>query len=226
MNAREPSWTPSRELLAAYADGELEGIPHLAGMRRKIEDWLADHPEAYDDLNAQAELTRFMASTAPVEPPSAVWDTVWAGVVKAPRQPIWPWKLTFGILGITTATAAAVVLAILVGSLSAPAPSSRGPAANQAPAPQVQPAPQAAPVVPLEVVSADEVEIVRVGGNDTASLPIGQPPLTTPIVLLEQHEVEVHPPTNNPARTEIRFGRGPVVWTPLAGDDDEQNDGA
>jgi hypothetical protein len=224
MNAPDPSWTPSRELLAAFADGELEGLPHLGDLRRQIEDWLAVHPEACEELKVQSELTRLMRSTVPAEPLPAAWDPVWAGVVKAPRPPSWPWKLTFGILGITTATAAAVVLAILLGSLQPPAPSAPGPGAKSGPAvqPAPQPVPQPAAVTPLEVVTADEVEIVRVAGNDTASLPVGRPPLTEPVVLLDRHEVEVQPPTNNPARTEIRVGRGgPMVWTPLGDDDDE-----
>jgi hypothetical protein len=221
MNAPGDSWTPSRELLAAFADGELDDRPHLAGLLRQVEGWLADHPEAYCELEAQLELTRLMAATTPAPPPLATWARVWSRIVTAPRMGGSRWKV-WGIAGLLSASAAAVVLAVLRFGPSEPTP--------PAPLPMSQPdltakhdAPLPAPALEvLEVATADEIEIVRVAGADTGSLVTVNLPLDRPIELVEPHEVEVQPPANNAAGTEIR--QGPVVWTlPLRQRDDDDN---
>ena len=222
MNAPGDSWTPSRELLAAFADGELNDRPHLTGLLRQIETWLADHPEAFADLEAQLQLTRLMASTAPPTPPRATWEQIWSRIVVAPRAAGSRWKV-WGIAGLVTATAAAIVLAVLhFGSFEPP------PALTPTVGPKVvtKNAPPAPPAIEvLEVATADEIEIIRVAGADTGSLVTVNLPLNRPIELLEPHEVEVLPPANNAAGTEVRqTGSGPVVWTPLARErDDDDN---
>jgi hypothetical protein len=216
------SWTPSRELLAAFADGELEDRPHLAGLLRKIEAWLADHPEAFGDLEAQVELTRLMAGTAPPMPTSATWANVWSRVEKAPRTVGARWKsLALGAL--VTASAAAVVLAVLqLGSSEQPAATTPGPSNDPerlAKAPQ-----RPEPIQVLEVATADEVEIVRVAGGDTHSLINVRVPVNRPLELLAQHEVELQPPANNPAGTEIlQVGSAPMFVTPLPREREEED---
>jgi hypothetical protein len=215
------SWTPSRELLAAFADGELEDRPHLAELLRQIEGWLADHPEAYDELEAQVELTRVMAATAAALPASATWAEVWSRIVGAPRVAVARWKV-WSIAGLVTAAAAAIVFAVLrFGSpepAPTPAPPKPGPSSPGVPMVQVA-------VEPLEVATADEIEIVRVAGADTGSLVTVNLPINRPIELLEPHEVDVQPPANNSAGTEVhQSGSGPIVWTPLPRQrDDDDN---
>jgi hypothetical protein len=212
------SWTPSRELLAAFADGELDDRPHLAGLVGQIETWLAAQPDAFADLEAQMELTRLMAATVPEAPTPATWATVWARVLKAPGQRLARWKLGAGILA--TAAAAAVVFAVIrAGSSNLPE--------RTTPMPTQPPELIAKEKLEvLEVVTADEVEIIRVGGADTSTLVNVQVPITCPLELLDRNEVEFRPPANNAAGTEIRqAGSAPVVWTPLPRerDDDDKN---
>jgi anti-sigma factor RsiW len=58
------------ELLAAYADGEL-----APAECRRVEDWLAAHPEARADVEAQRRLARLFDEAAPPAPA----DERWAG---------------------------------------------------------------------------------------------------------------------------------------------------
>jgi hypothetical protein len=231
------SWTPSRELLAAFADGELE-TPSQARLCREIEDWLARHPEAAAELDAQHELRQLMAATTPVEPPPAAWLRVWWRVLRAP--PPRRRRLTPGlwVAGLLAGCAAAVVAAILL----------LGPGRDQSPvvqherdSPPVKSAPER-PLVPklpgdsvvvtspqakagdvLEVATSEEVEIMRVAGADTDTLVIGQLPLVGPIILLQPHEVDLRAPANDPARPEVR-GSLPMIWTPLPGANDEDKE--
>ena len=208
------SWTPSRELLAAFADGELEDRPHLAELLRQIEGWLADHPAAYDELEAQLELTRLMAATAAPAPAAATWADVWSRIVAAPRGGGPHWK-AWSIAGLVTAAAAAVVLAVLRFGSPQPSPSPSPVPPTLAPISQGEYVAKLPAIEVLEVATADEIEIVRVAGADTGSLVTVNLPVNSPIELLEPHEVEVQPPANNAAGTEVhQSGSGPVVWTP------------
>jgi hypothetical protein len=109
------NWIPSRELLAAYADGELDQRPHLANVRHKIEHWLASHPEAAAELEAQMALGRVWAATTPVEPAPAQWAKVWQRVQRVPgprKLPRWPAALW--LAGVAAVGAAAAVLFVLL----------------------------------------------------------------------------------------------------------------
>ena len=71
MNHMQPQkWNP--ELLAAYADGEITGEALHA-----FEAWLEEHPEAYEELLRQRELSptndEFWHTVAPPEPDAAQW---------------------------------------------------------------------------------------------------------------------------------------------------------
>ena len=122
----DESWTPSRELLAAFADGELDDRPHLAGLVGQIETWLAAHPEAFSGLETQMELARLMAATAAAAPPPSAWATVWSRILKAPGKGGSRWKLGAGV--VATAAAAAVVFAVMrSGSTNPPLATTPGP---------------------------------------------------------------------------------------------------
>src|SRR5262245_54407800 len=77
---------PFPELLAAYADGELD-----AAARAQVEAWLAAHPEARAELEAQRRLSRrnqklWHASAGP-SPSEASWARVLNRVQSALRTP-------------------------------------------------------------------------------------------------------------------------------------------
>jgi hypothetical protein len=65
----------SRELLAAYADGELDG-----DYRVLVEQWLAENPGALDDLQTQREFsasnTVFWEAAEPPEPTAVDWAVI------------------------------------------------------------------------------------------------------------------------------------------------------
>src|SRR5437764_4714017 len=74
------------ELLAAYADGELD-----AAGRARVEAWLADHPEARAELEAQRKLSRrnqrlWQASAGP-SPGEVGWSRLFARVHQALSAP-------------------------------------------------------------------------------------------------------------------------------------------
>src|SRR5262245_35162523 len=63
---------PFPELLAAYADGELD-----AAGRARVEAWLAEHPDALVELENQRKLSRtnteLWQSSAPASPGERSW---------------------------------------------------------------------------------------------------------------------------------------------------------
>jgi hypothetical protein len=255
-------WTPSHELLAAYADGELDHRPQLADRRRQIEAWLAQHPEA-GEVEAQMELSQLWKVTTPSEPLPATWARVWARVERRPlRLKSKRWPTALWLAGIAAMGAAAAALIVLLqGTPAQPdAPAQE----NQLPVPMVK-RPEAprrhlavdemdhqrvaarveaprrpigdgqfvsTPAQPgrrpaetfdvLEIATSDEVEILHIAGADVGTLVVGRLPLTGPMVLLTQEEVDVRPPVNGSARTEIRMvGSSPMVWTPLPNENED-----
>jgi hypothetical protein len=224
-------------MLAAYADGELDDRPGAARLRHQIKDWLADHPEVAAELDAQLELARLMAVTAPVEPSAATWRQVWDRVGQAPaRRRRWTAAGWLAGLMAVSSVAAALVIALLqmLGSPTlAPVRDAGQPSPNAGQAVAVTP-PPARPVIGenprpnpmnvLAVMTTDEVDIIRIAGADTETVVAGRLPMAGSMVLLEHHEVEVMPPANGTTRTEIRVGgsgSSPMAWTPLPGDPDE-----
>src|SRR5262249_30449778 len=114
----EPAPTP--EQLAAYADGELDGRAEEA-LRRRIEAWLARHPEGAGDLDAQRALARLWQATTPPEPSEATWADVLARLEQvSPSPDVRPARstrrlaLAAWITAALAAGAAAVWLAVVV----------------------------------------------------------------------------------------------------------------
>lgn len=246
----ENSWRPSHELLGAYADGELDGLPELAPLCEQVECWLSHHPEALAELNGQREIARLMSATSPELPSAGVWKPVWAGVeiqrpVKTTR-----WRAAMWLAGMMAigSAAAGVFLAIGGGGVwfdvlpEAPGPSVALPASGKS---LVQQKPDLkAPVETvaklfvshedrplgkmdvLPVATADEIEILRISGGDTGTLLVGRPPLAGTIVLLQPHEVEVKLPANDPAGPGVRIGGhgNPMIWTPQTDPKDDDPD--
>src|SRR5262249_49863988 len=57
-----PKWN---EILAGYADGEFEGRDDLALLKQRVEDWLAQHPEARAELSQLRQLKQLWRETTP-----------------------------------------------------------------------------------------------------------------------------------------------------------------
>jgi hypothetical protein len=259
-------WTPSRELLAAFADGEFEDRPHLAERGRQIEAWLALHPEAAAELEGQTELSHLWRSTTAAEPSPAAWAKVWAQVEQAPkRMPPKRWPAALWLTGIAAlGAAAAVLLVVLLGTPWGSETTQTPAQAEQTPAPSVK-HPKAPPrrlgatdnghqrevahgqsthrlpgderlvkapseavrrpgesVDVLKLATSDEVEILHISGADIGTLLVGRLPVAGPIILLTQEEIEVRPPVNGNARTEIRMvGSSPMAWTPKPNENED-----
>lgn len=212
------SWTPSPEWLAAYADGELDGQPHLEGLIVRIEDYLRSHPEALAEIEAHESLRRLMAASAPEEPSAQVWDAMLARI-EQPRRPRSRWAAaTLWFAGIAAASAAAVLLSVYLQRGQSPQPSNNAPFAQAA---QIVAAAVntgdavnlPAQVEILQVASADEVEILHVAGADTGSLIIGRLPFSGQMLLVAPNEIEV----GGSAGSELRIASGssPIMWSPL-----------
>jgi hypothetical protein len=121
------------------------------------------------------------------------------------------WRPLAWAAAFVAASAAAVWLALLL--LQPPPRPGTPPQKMARPGPPV-----GEPVEPLEVAVAEEVEILSVGGADTATLVVGLLPLQGPMELAREGEVEV-----TQAKPVVRMGPGgtPMIWTPL--DEDEQD---
>jgi hypothetical protein len=172
-------------LLAAYADGEV-----TPEERARIEAWLADHPEAAAEVDAQRSLVRLYEESSPPSPTEEEWRDVLAGIeqevnkprpmpARAPRR--WP-RYVLNV-GYGIALVAACVL--LTVALWSPLPT----------APTTQPS-QPGPVVavgdPLVIASGDDVRILSMNDADSKALIVGDPPVRTPLQLLGPDEVKVN----------------------------------
>jgi len=168
---------PEPEQLAAYVDGELDVEAH-----RRVEAWLAAHPDAASVVAGHGEIARLMRQTTPDLPSDACWEGLRTRIHKGlvppgqgspgPSNRFWRW-------GLGVATTAAAVLWISL--------------AQRNPAPQ---APRAATGVeselePLVLASRGEVEIHSVAANDLEVLLVGEPPLQEALILASAGDVAV-----------------------------------
>jgi hypothetical protein len=167
-------WTPSCEELAAYARGALDGC---AGsfLRRRIETWLAAHPEEAAEVELQRRLARLMETTSPPAPAESQWEALWDRIQAAPpadSQPSTGRGQRLGWMAVLLSAAAALLLAVW-------APWEHG----WAPSPEV--------VEPFPVVTQDEVEILRMDGDDADVLAVGRPPVADTMSVAVSREVEI-----------------------------------
>jgi len=195
-----PPWKPDPELLAAYADGEL-----TAAERARVDAYLAEHPEAQHEVEAQRRLKALWDRTAPVTPDNPTWQRVLARLDAAPPAP--------GLPAVPRAAAwAASLLAVVIGLAWAWLLAGGG----RPPAP--------APVAVLPVAAADEVDVLHVEGEDVASVVVGRLPLEGVLELAEPGEVEVtsmQPDRrDNMTPTILPSGRRPMIWARLDSEDE------
>lgn len=200
------------ELLAAYADGELDADTAAA-----VDRWLADHPEALPCLNAQREFSPMNAGlweyAAAPEPSAASWDAVRRNIEIGLNKPAAPARadrrLTAWLLGgVAAAALAASVAWFAFGPVPQPGvgkPVSEVIAKNETPAPGLPtpdsrflaPAPRAAKpdllaeFAVLEMASDDDVILERVPDTRRGWLPIGRHPLPDTLALATIDEVDL-----------------------------------
>jgi hypothetical protein len=179
--ASHMSW---QQLLAAYADGELDQTT-----RRRLQSWLDAHQSARRELNSQLAFSprrqQFWNELEPTLPSAAAWAGVWERIelsLELPRaeskiadRRIWrKRKYQVGALA-ACAAVVAVVAVCLSGRESAPS--------------AVQPAvDESAPEV-FEVAAAGDVEILSVRDSDVTSLLVGVPPLCGNMTLVARSDV-------------------------------------
>jgi hypothetical protein len=192
-------WEPSPELLAAYFDGECEGRDDLAGVRRRLEDWLSSSPRGRTELAEYRQLRQLWQQSTPSEPSRQAWQTIQdrigaslpiahAAKKSARRQ---AWRVT-GLV----AVAAGVLVA--AGLLSF----SPGPARDETPFP---------------VASAREVVIMRVEGDDAGTLVVGELPIQGPLELVGRGEITLTsaqpaPRDNMVPDVELNGPGPPMIW--------------
>jgi anti-sigma factor RsiW len=197
------SWN---EILAAYADGELEGRDDLAVLKERVEDWLAQHPEAEAELEQLRQLKQAWQDTTPSPPAPHVWQRL----LRELEQPLRPapattrsaWRRSAAM---ATALAACVALALALWSAHRP---------DAVPSPQ--PA-LSADEAPFAVAAAHEVEILDVDGADTHTLVVGELPVQGPLVLAAPGEItvtSVQPAARDNMVPEVNLqGPGrPMIW--------------
>src|SRR5688572_18225653 len=147
------------EILAAYADGEFEGRDDLAVLKERVENWLAKHPEAAQELAQMRQLKSAWQQTTPAEPEPPAWQRLLDNLASAPKQSAPRRRSWRRVIGVAAAAAACVLVGIAIWS-------SRFWGA-------VEPVPLVAAVEdeePFSVAAAHEVEILRVEGADTQTL--------------------------------------------------------
>lgn len=208
------SWKPTPEMLSAYLDGEFDDAAS-AETRAAVEAWLDSHPDLRACLVDWRSLQHAWRQTSPPEPDEESWAQLLASIherldreVSAPTR-----RRRFVQLGVVGTAAAAVLLAALIarGLLVTPG----GPAGGQGNV--------VAPLVdPLPVATADEVEILRVGGDDTRVVVVGTMPVEGLLVVAQKGDVELTEvvPSDDNSVSEMGPGdSGLLVWPRPSQDD-------
>ena len=225
-----------RELLAGYADKELDPAARAA-----VEQWLADHPAARDEVQAQRELsrdnTRLWERAEPPAPSESRWLSVRSEIereLSAP-PPSRRWRAgAWAIAGLTAAGVAAAVAWIALGpAIPRQQKGDAVPVELAKALPNVAPAPReiehaAAPhsidplaeFAMLPMATDDDVILERVPEFPAGWLPVGRHPLQGIMSLATVEELllaEVTPssayPPGGPKMTTAP-GDAPMIFAP------------
>jgi hypothetical protein len=205
MNAPSPDKF-SRELLAAYADGELDG-----DRRALVEQWLAEHPGAEIDLQTQRELSAsnsvLWEAAEPPAPTALDWAIIrWEiDAELAPRKTQangrTPRLRTVGKLFAGLALSGAAAALIWLAFVSTPqTPQNVLPARIElvqetetrpeiAPVPHSPDADPLASIAVLPIPTDDEVTLDRVPVLHEGWLPVGQHPVPGMLILATVEEL-------------------------------------
>ena len=181
---RDPTG-PSIEELTAFLDGELGPDDWT-----RVQDWLANHPEDATLVEDHRNLLRFWRETTPADPSEKAWGEVFARIEAGTRQAgahvrtslRRGRRIRVGLLG--AAAAAAVILAIVAPWRERD---------------------NGVDLAGFPIVTADDVDLVSMEGNDAELLVVGNPPVQEPMELVASGDV-----------TLIRIERSdvPMVITP------------
>jgi hypothetical protein len=206
MTDRHDDWFPDPAWLSAYADGELTDQPEL---RRKIEDWLRDHPEGRAELANYRQIDELWRDTTPPAPPASAWAPTESRLRQRPARRRLP--LGRAVAGLATAAC----LALLLGwGLT--------PRAQRV----VEHAIHTMPPAPVEdvevfpVATADEIIVLRVEGADTNTVAVGTLPVHGPLELAGPGDValtSVQPDSRDRMVPRVRMGgnQRPMIWAPV-----------
>ena len=210
MTTSDPDDLPP-EFLAAYADGELGPRD-----RARVEQWLADHPEARELLDDQESLgprnVEFWQAASPPMPSAREWAAALRGIRDGSRVPAsrrWaPW-----VGSLALAATAATVLFLLPAAPGGPGPESELPA--------VHPVAAEADDEPVAMASADEVHIVSLPESAAHLLVVGEHPLRDNLVVLARaDEIEFFGVNTDPygrfpeMPLEMTPDDAPMIWAP------------
>jgi hypothetical protein len=220
----EDGWTPRPELLAAYADGELADEGPQAALYRRLEAWLAAHPEMAYEIEGNRRLTDWFRATIANDPGTAAWAPVLArlrGLRLVPTRPKPRW---IRVAWIGAAGAACVWLAFALlyrpGQENIAGPGTQEITARSRPAAVLE---EAEPEV-FPVATAAEVEILSVKGEDTTTVVVGELPVEGSLPLLQVNEVtltHVEPARDNMVPEVRRCGSTTFIWAPLDAERDD-----
>jgi anti-sigma-K factor RskA len=236
MTAPLDNWRPSPELLAAYFDGECEGRDDLSLLKQRIEDWIATHPDAQEELAVHRRLLHVWHQTTPPEPRAEKWAAMLARLESCvPARKIGGRKQgTFlGRRLALTASLAAVVagMAIYLGWNALQREPNEPVVLALKATPAVVHNETAAPRPDeddeiLPVAHASEVTIIRVEGEDTHTLVVGELPLQGTMELVAPGEVTLTLNRSdwkdsdiNPVR--LIGGSSPMIWAKLESETDD-----
>jgi hypothetical protein len=180
MTPRTPDDLPSN-WLAAYADGELS--PEA---RARVEQWLAEDPEARELLDAQESLgpnnTEFWNAVQPQLPSPDQWSSAFERIAPRSARARRAWAGWLGTAGLL-ATAATLILAL---------PGPQNPCLDAPPdIPLVVPG-STADDEPFAMASAEEVRIISLPEAAARLLLVGEHPLGDSVVLLAQADEIVY----------------------------------
>jgi hypothetical protein len=200
---------PFPEILAAYADGELD-----AAARAQVESWLAAHPAARAALESQIRLSprnrKFWRAASAPNPGAANWARVLdqvQGALDAPLQPApmrrRTWQARYWAPAVA-ATAAALYLSL--SGTGPPIDSSVAPATAEA----------------FVMAKDADIDIISMDDSDAKAVVIGQRPLSGAVVLaalgdVEFRAVQKDSPGMMPKVQMSDAGLAPMIIAPVAG---------
>jgi hypothetical protein len=168
-SSSEPARAHDREEIAGYVDGELS-----PAAQERLEAWIAQDSGILREIERQEKIKDLYASTRPSEPTEADWQAAaWRSkrrmvvrVEPARRPALWTSRSAA-----IAAAAAVLIAALIIG----PRPS--GQIRDDLPE--------------LQVLSPQEVEIVRVDDKDHAALMVGQAPKLENLIGVTPGDVQI-----------------------------------
>lgn len=201
MNPETPS-EPTPELLAAFADDELE-----PAARDAVERWLSQHHDTRHEVEAHQQLVRLYQGVYPPEPSESAWASALAGIRSRtlPIRPRGPRRILRWSIGVAAAVALITVIALAMSR-----PESLPKMAKEEP--------------PLPVASSEVVIVTSLDDTDRGLFVVGELPLVQDeeLVLASNGDVDVVDLKPEPGMN-LKFQRGEST-TPMIFAEPSQED--